>query len=89
MKLQSLVDDPTVKVLRYLSQKQELRYIEIQNNVKVSRSTINAAIHELEDQKLIARRISQARPIQVYYSITSKGKEVVAYFEKLRGLIHS
>jgi DNA-binding HxlR family transcriptional regulator len=87
VKLQSLLDDPTVKILRYVSQKQEARYIEIQDNVKLSRSTINAGIHELEELRLIARRISQAKPIQVHYSITPKGKEVIGYFEKLRSLI--
>jgi DNA-binding HxlR family transcriptional regulator len=89
VKLQSLLDDPTVKILRYVSQKQELRYIEIQDNVNLSRSTINVAIHELEGLRLISRRITQTKPIQVYYSITPKGKEIVACFEKLRGLIHS
>ena len=87
MKIQSLLDDPVVKVLRYLGQKQEVRYIEIQNNVKLSRSTINAVIHNLEEHKLIARRISATKPIQVYYSMTQKGKEALGYFEKLRSLI--
>ena len=73
MKLQSLLDDPTVKILRYVNQKQEVRYIEIQDNVKLSRSTINAGMRELEELRLIARRISQAKPIQVHYSITPKG----------------
>ncbi len=87
MKLQNLLDDPSIKILRYLGQKQEVRYIEIQKGIKLSRSTINAVIHDLEERKLIARRISPAKPIQVYYSLTTKGKEVVANFEKLRSLI--
>ena len=87
MKLQNLLDDPSVRILRYLGQKQEVRYIEIQNNVKLSRSTINAVIRNLEERKLVARRISTTKPIQVYYSLTQKGKEVLSDFEKLRSII--
>jgi DNA-binding HxlR family transcriptional regulator len=87
VKLQNLLNDPAVQVLRYLGQKGEVRYIEIQNSVKLSRSTINAVIHDLEDRKLISRRISLTKPVEVYYSITPKGKEATAHFDKLRGLI--
>jgi hypothetical protein len=34
-----------------------------------------------------AARISEAKPIQVHYSITPEGKEAVVHFEKLRNLI--
>lgn len=87
VKLQHLLDDPTVRILRYLSQKGEVRYIEIQRNIKLSRSTINSVIHDLEDRRLVQRRLNPGKPIEVYYSTTAKGKEAFGLFEKLRNLI--
>jgi DNA-binding HxlR family transcriptional regulator len=87
VKLQNLLDDPSVRILLYVGRKGEVRYIEIQNNVKLSRSTINAVIHNLEERKLIDRRITPTKPIQVHYSITQKGKDTLGHFERLRELI--
>ncbi len=86
MKLKNLLQDPTFQVLELLGQKDETRFIEVQRNARLSRSTINAVIRDLQENKLISRRIGAGKPIEVYYSLTAKGRDALASFRKLKSL---
>ena len=40
-----------------------------------SRGTLSLNLRELEEEKLIKRRVAVTKPIQTFYSLTEKGKE--------------
>jgi len=52
--------------------------------MRLSRSTIHSILRDLEEEKLLNRRVDAGRPIQVYYSLNEKGSEMAHTFTKLK-----
>jgi len=82
VKISTLLETPSVRILLFLLEKGEVRYADLTKLI-ASRGTLSISIKELEKEKLIQRRIVTTKPIQAHYSLTSKGKEVAIHLDKI------
>ena len=83
MKISSLLEIPSVKILLFLQEKGEVRYTDLTKLI-ASRGTLSINIKELEEEGLIQRRVVTTKPIQAYYSLTDKGREIATHFGKIK-----
>jgi len=67
-------------------EKGEVRYSDLAD-LFTSRGTLSLNLKDLEEEKLIQRRIVASKPIQAYYSLTDKGKEVAKRLNEMRRLL--
>lgn len=82
MKISTLLETPSVRILIFLHGHGEVRYADLTKLI-ASRGTLSLNIRELEKEGLIRRRVVTSKPIQAYYSLTNKGKEVATHFNKI------
>ena len=73
MKISEVLKSPSIKILLFLYDKGEVRYSDLVDLVK-SRGTLSLNLKDLDEDKLIERKIVATKPIQAYYSLTEKGK---------------
>ena len=83
MKISSLLHTPSVRILLFLYEKGEVRYTDLTNLI-ASRGTLSLNLKELDEERLIKRRIVTTKPIQAHYSLTDKGTEIAARFDKIK-----
>ena len=83
MKISALLRTPSVKILLFLYKKGEVRYTELAKLI-ASRGTLSLGLKELDEEGLIQRRVVTTKPIQTYYSLTDKGKEIAIHFERIK-----
>ena len=72
-------------ILLYLFEKEETRYSELTKLIK-SRGTLSLNLKELDEEGLIKRRIVDSKPIQAYYSLSKKGREIAKRFNEIKEL---
>jgi DNA-binding HxlR family transcriptional regulator len=82
VKISALFQTPSVRILLFLHEKGEVRYADLTKLI-ASRGTLSLSIRELEEERLIQRRIVTTKPIEAHYSLTNKGMEVAACFNKI------
>ena len=84
VKIAKILNLPNVRILLHILENGEARYSGLSRLVR-SRGALSNAFRELDAEKLIQRRIAQeTRPIQSYYSLTKRGKEVATGLAKMR-----
>ena len=83
MRISALLETASVKILFYLQEHGEVRYTDLTKLI-ASRGTLSVNIKELEEERLIQRRILTTKPIQAYYLLTEKGAEVASLLRKIR-----
>jgi DNA-binding HxlR family transcriptional regulator len=83
VKISSLLETPSVRILLFLYEKGEVRYTDLTKLI-ASRGTLSLNIRELEEEDLIQRRVVATKPIQVHYSLTEKGAEIVALVSAIK-----
>ena len=76
---------PTIRVLLFIHARNEVRYSDLARRIN-SRGTLSLALKELEEEKLVSRRVVTARPIQSFYALSEKGKRVAELFEEIASL---
>ena len=54
---------------------------------KISQNTYTTVYRTLMDNGLIQRRVVTSKPIQSYYSLTEKGKEVAEILQRLNKVL--
>ena len=86
MKISDILQTPSVKILLYLFEKQEVRYSDLTNLIK-SRGTLSLNLKELDEEKLIERRVVTTKPIQSYYSLSKKGEEIAKRLSEIKSQI--
>ena len=86
MKISAILRAPSVKILLFMFEKGEVRYTDLAD-LFTSRGTLSLNLKDLEEEKLIQRRIVTSKPIQAYYSLTEKGKEVAKRFNEMKRLL--
>jgi DNA-binding HxlR family transcriptional regulator len=86
VKISALLETPSVKILLYLHEHDEVRYTELTKLI-ASRGTLSLNIKELEEEGLIQRRILTTKPIQSFYSLTEKGVEIAFLLCKIKKLL--
>ena len=83
MKISSLLQKPSVRILLFLHEKGEVRYADLTKLI-TSRGTLSLNLKELDEEGLIQRRVVTTKPVQAYYSLTDKGMETAAHFDKIK-----
>jgi DNA-binding HxlR family transcriptional regulator len=83
VKISSLLQTPSVKMLLFLHEKGEVRYADLTRLI-ASRGTLSLNIKELEEEGLIQRRVVTTKPIQAHYSLTDKGRKIATHFDKIK-----
>jgi DNA-binding HxlR family transcriptional regulator len=83
VKISTLLETPSVRILLFLYEKGEVRYADLTKLI-ASRGTLSINIKELEEEELIQRRVVTTKPIQAHYSLTRKGREITSHFDKIR-----
>ena len=82
MRISELFETASVKILLYLHEHGEVRYTDLTKLI-ASRGTLSLNIKELEEERLIQRRILTTKPIQAHYLLTKKGAEIASLFGKI------
>ena len=83
MKISSLLETPSVRIILFLHEKGEVRYTDL-TKVIASRGTLSINVKELEGEGLIQRRVVTTKPIQAHYSLTDKGREIAGLLGKIK-----
>jgi DNA-binding HxlR family transcriptional regulator len=83
MRLSALLETASFKILLYLHEHGEVRYTDLTKFI-ASRGTLSLNIKELEEERLIQRRILTTKPIQALYSLTEKGTEIASLLSKIK-----
>jgi len=83
VKISDLLHTPSVEILLFLYKKGEIRYADLARLI-ASRGTLSLNLKELDEEGLIQRRVVATKPIQAYYSLTDKGKEIATHFDKIK-----
>jgi len=86
VKISAILEAPSVRTLLFMLEKGEVRYSDLAD-LFTSRGTLSLNLKDLEEEKLIQRRIVASKPIQAYYSLTDKGKEVAKRLNEMRRLL--
>ncbi len=86
MKISSILKVPSVKILLFLYEKVEVRYTALTELIK-SRGTLSLNLKQLNEEKLIKRRVVPTKPIQSYYSLTDKGKKIAEVLNTINKLL--
>jgi len=86
VKISAILGVPSVKILLFMLEKGEVRYTDLAD-LFTSRGTLSLSLSDLEEEKLIQRRIVASKPIQAYYSLTQKGKEIAKLMNEMKRLL--
>jgi DNA-binding HxlR family transcriptional regulator len=82
LKISSLLQTPSVRVLLFLLEKGEVRYADLTKLI-ASRGTLSLCLRELGEEELVQRRIETSKPIQAHYSLTNRGREIATHLYKI------
>lgn len=85
MKVSSLFNFSSVKILIHLYKKSQTRHSELEKVIR-SRGTLATNLNDLVDEGLVARKVVPTKPIQSNYSLTEKGRSVAKALTDLQEL---
>ncbi len=79
------------EILLYVSKEGTVHYSDVlqyvsKNKIVRSDATVTKGLNFLSDHGLVARKISQGRPIRTTYELTDKGKKFVSRLSELQVL---
>jgi len=86
VKISAILEAPSVKILLFVLERGEVRYSDLAR-IFTSRGTLSLNLKDLEGERLIQRRVVTSKPIQAYYSLTDKGKEVAKRLNEMKRLL--
>ena len=86
MKISTLLQRPSVRILLFLHEKGEVRYTELTKLI-TSRGTLSLNLKELSEEGLTKRRVVTTKPIQAHYSLTDKGTEIAIHLDKIEKIL--
>ena len=73
------------RILWYLHNHKILRYGELRRNIKdITTKMLTQTLRELEEDKLINRKVFHEVPPKVEYSLTETGTELIPFIDYLR-----
>jgi len=88
VKVSRILEIPSVKILLFLFDKQEVRYTDL-TKIITSRGTLSSNLKELEKEELVKRKVVTTKPIQSYYSLTEKGQEIARRLSEIKAVLSS
>lgn len=74
---------PSVIILLFLLEKGEVRYADLTKLI-ASRGPLSLNLKELSEEGLIQRRVITTKPIQAYYSLIDRGREIATHLDKIK-----
>jgi len=83
----NLFDLSDARIMLYLEHKGVARYSDLLDNVISSRSTLAGALTQLQEERLIERKVKDTRPIQTEYVLTEKGKDFAQLLIQIKELL--
>jgi DNA-binding HxlR family transcriptional regulator len=83
LKIEKILDTPSVKILLFIREKGEVQHLELAK-VTASRSTLSLSLTDLEEAGLVKRRLVATKPVQSFYSLTEKGVSVAEQLRRLK-----
>jgi DNA-binding HxlR family transcriptional regulator len=83
VKISDLLHAPSIEILLFLYKKGEVRYTDLAKLI-ASRGTLSLNLKELDEEGLIQRRVVTTKPIQAYYSLRDRGKEIATHFDTIK-----
>jgi len=83
VKISAILRMPSVKILLFMLEKGEVRYTDLAD-LFTSRGTLSLNLKDLEEEKLMQRRVVTSKPIQAYYSLTDRGKEIAKRLSEMK-----
>jgi len=83
VKISAILEAPSVKILLFMLEKGEVRYTDLADLFS-SRGTLSLNLKDLEEEKLIQRRVVTSKPIQAYYSLTDGGREIAKRLNEMK-----
>lgn len=86
VKISSLLQTPSVKILLFLLERGEVRYADLTKLI-TSRGTLSLNLKELSEEGLMQRRIVTTKPIQAHYSLTEKGKQIAIHLDRIQKIV--
>lgn len=86
VKISSLLQTPSVRILLFLLERGEVRYTDL-TKLMTSRGTLSLNLKELSEEGLIQRRIVTTKPIQAHYSLTEKGKQIAIHLDRIQKIV--
>ena len=86
VKISSLLQTPSVKILLFLLERGEVRYADL-TKLMTSRGTLSLNLKELSEEGLMQRRIVTTKPIQAHYSLTEKGKQIAIHLDRIQKIV--
>ena len=86
VKISSLLQTPSVKILFFLLERGEVRYADL-TKLMTSRGTLSLNLKELSEEGLMQRRIVTTKPIQAHYSLTEKGKQIAIHLDRIQKIV--
>jgi DNA-binding HxlR family transcriptional regulator len=86
VKISSLLQTPSAKILLFLLERGEVRYADL-TKLMTSRGTLSLNLKELSEEGLIQRRIVTTKPIQAHYSLTEKGKQIAIHLDRIQKIV--
>ena len=86
VKISALLETQSVRILLFLHEKGEVRYTDLTKLI-ASRGTLSIIVKELEEEKLIQRRVVTTKPIQAHYSLTDRGREIASLLSKIEKIL--
>ncbi len=86
VKISSLLQTPSVKILLFLLERGEVRYADL-TKLMTSRGTLSLNLKELSEEGLVQRRIVTTKPIQAHYSLTEKGKQIAIHLDRIQKIV--
>jgi len=88
VKISRILEIPSVKILLFIFDKQEVRYTDL-TKIITSRGTLSLNLKELEKEELVKRRVVTTKPIQSYYSLSEKGQEIARRLSEIKDVLSS
>lgn len=77
----------SIKVILYLYKTGSTRYSELLRNPITSRSTLALTLRDLQEDKLLERRVKATRPVQTNYTLSDRGRQVAEHLSAIKRLI--
>lgn len=85
MKISDVLKIPSIRVLLYVHDKQDVRYSDLAKLIK-SRGTLATLLKELESEGLMERKVITAKPIETHYTLTPLGRKVGQNLKNINSL---
>ncbi len=85
--MKKIFELPTLLILDFIYTNSPVRHKDIAQQVS-SRGTLSMSLNSLLEEGLIVRKVNtETKPVQTYYLITRKGKDIAEKLQEIRKIL--